>query len=1083
MPLSTQPADGSEEVPLDIDTDTKYTLFSGTTVIQAKGQGDRDAMAVAMVARVGYRTMQGKLMRSILFPPPNRFSFFQDSMTFILMMFILCFLGAIWAVYALISQGAEDLDIVTRILDLFTIAVPPALPCAMSVGTRYAIQRLKKLNVTCISPSRVDVSGQVNVMCFDKTGTLTEEGLQFAGLLPVEHLPQKVGEFGASSAANTASIGDSTKLHMVHELLHTRAVAATNIPVTWAMATCHAVMHVNGEAVGDPVDLLMFEFTKWQLEERTDMPNVCAIVKPPLTTVDEVPKAKQLMHKQSTLERIGQALGNAAHAVVEVVRRHSGSHGSQHGSHQGSADVSRHHSKDLAASPMNMSAEHGHHTAHLHHHGTGLAEIKEDEELKEHPGLEIIKRFDFNSVLQRMAVLARDPSTGEMMVFCKGSPERLMELAPKGSLAPNLNTVLREYTQKGMRVLAIGGKSLGVMSVDDALKLSRETIESELTLLSLLVFANQLKSATKPAMEILRGAGVHCLMATGDNALTAIAVARDCALIDSEDRVVIMGDVEQGKTLMWTRFGNPAQGLTDATSEDLLEFLEKRDPRESNIVLTGRAFRHLKAKFESQVNVWCGSDNTKHSKANKSGLGKRRSSLGNTLGQKEVHVTQHDADAALYLNLAVDDVKGKNTATGVVTKEGGANTIRMALFEYILRHSTVFARMSPDDKADLVMAIQSLPHSPLVGMCGDGANDCAALKTADIGVALSDAEASIAAPFTSGSKTIQSVVDTLLQGRCALLNSFSVFKYMAYYSMIQFTTCLILAKTPNQTLTDPQFLVFDLFLVLPLVCVMTRTEAPEKLIRSLPLDSLMTAAFVVPIIGHIFIQGAFQVGCYIWAEEQPYFKAWDDMYWNQEVDERYGWTVENGLPVPANRGAADWQGVITADIEDDGEITPETICGRACSEGPDASMDLYPHNTVLYMISHCSYLWTALISTWTAKYRKPMYTNLVYMVVVFICFCMSVFYLCLDFQSTGKQNWLALNNLPWDMRWPVILFSFGELAAHVLFQVFVCEPMETARSAHNWEFNRMNRPLPDVSEGKNAPVKIWALRHAGTAQV
>ena len=71
----------------------------------------------------------------------------------------------------------------------------------------------------------------------------------------------------------------------------------------------------------------------------------------------------------------------------------------------------------------------------------------------------------------------------------------------------------------------------------------------------------------------------------------------------------------------------------------------------------------------------------------------------------------------------------------------------------------IFARMSPDEKHELVEKLQSMDYC--VGFCGDGANDCGALKAADVGVSLSEAEASVAAPFTSRSFDINCVVQLI----------------------------------------------------------------------------------------------------------------------------------------------------------------------------------------------------------------------------------------------------------------------------------------------------------------------------------
>jgi cation-transporting P-type ATPase 13A2 len=94
----------------------------------------------------------------------------------------------------------------------------------------------------------------------------------------------------------------------------------------------------------------------------------------------------------------------------------------------------------------------------------------------------------------------------------------------------------------------------------------------------------------------------------------------------------------------------------------------------------------------------------------------------------------------------------------------------------------VFARTKPNDKTKIVMALQHMDKK--VSMCGDGANDCGALKQADIGLSLSQAEASISAPFTSQIANITSMVELIKECRGGLATNFSLFNVLAMYTLI-----------------------------------------------------------------------------------------------------------------------------------------------------------------------------------------------------------------------------------------------------------------------------------------------------------
>lgn len=170
--------------------------------------------------------------------------------------------------------------------------------------------------------------------------------------------------------------------------------------------------------------------------------------------------------------------------------------------------------------------------------------------------------------------------------------------------------------------------------------------------------------------------------------------------------------------------------------------------------------------------------------------------------------------------------------------------------------TTVFARTKPNDKARIVMVFQKLGKK--VSMCGDGANDCGALKQADIGLSLSQAEASISAPFTSQVTNISSMVELIKECRAGLATNFSLFNIMAIYSLIQFTSSLV-CEYFLQYPADFQYLYWDICMNFLLILFIGYTGTADKLSIQKPRNSLFSVTNLFQIMVMFVLQFGGQV--------------------------------------------------------------------------------------------------------------------------------------------------------------------------------------------------------------------------------
>ena len=191
------------------------------------------------------------------------------------------------------------------------------------------------------------------------------------------------------------------------------------------------------------------------------------------------------------------------------------------------------------------------------------------------------------------------------------------------------------------------------------------------------------------------------------------------------------------------------------------------------------------------------------------------------------------------------------------------------LVESIFSKTSIFARVSPNQKADIVARYEDMDQ--IASFCGDGANDVAALKRASVGISLSELEASVAAPFTSQVADIRCVEELIKEGRCSLVTTVGMFKWIALYSFIQMITILI-SYWNLSNLSDWSYLYIDLFMLEPLALTFGLTAAYHKISKRIPDSRLLTARTMTSTAMHILLVAIAQMVVYLFTVEQERFQ-------------------------------------------------------------------------------------------------------------------------------------------------------------------------------------------------------------------
>ena len=413
------------------------------------------------------------------------------------------------------------------------------------------------------------------------------------------------------------------------------------------------------------------------------------------------------------------------------------------------------------------------------------------------------KQFPFDSKRKRMTtfIKCKDFPTGYRLfskgggenarVFCNYflDPDTNAKKPLDDSVSMKIKQSIEEFNKDKLRSLYIAYKDITKDEYENCEKPQKNNkLIDEYDLIFLAVFGikDSLRDGVKEAVRKCHEASVNVVMVTGDNIVTATAIAKDCGILGADIDLKNLGpsDLEEDP-----------EAMNDSSRKDeYIKNLVENQPK----ALTGNSFYNCVGGLICEV---C---------------------------QLETNLCKCPKTDSEAEQNAKKTGKPKQPVKKDVIKD-------MNNFQKITEKLRVMARSQPLHKYALVLGLKSLKN--VVAVTGDGTNDAPALSKSDVGFAMFAGTdiAKEASDIVIIDNNFSSIVTAIIYGRNIYDN---IRKFLQFQLSVNFCACILVficACVGNETPLTPIQMLWVNLIMDSLGSLALATEPPyEELLQRAP---------------------------------------------------------------------------------------------------------------------------------------------------------------------------------------------------------------------------------------------------------